>query len=96
MNTPKTYKFVNDFFYVVIRADESRGRGAMICCSGVNLDRFATLTRGRHGLAVSPSMRGPQTTRKQWQLGTRKRGETRAYSGEGLCGHRAHTGVLVY
>ena len=63
MNEHKTYKFVNDFFYFVVRPDESRGRSSLICCSGVSLDRFAPLTRGRHGLAVSPSMRGLQNTR---------------------------------
>ncbi len=63
MNEDATYKFVNDFFYFVVWPDESRGRDVLICCSGVNLDRFAPLTRGRHGLAVSPSMRGLQNTR---------------------------------
>ena len=58
-----TYKFANDFFYFTVRPDTNRGTDVLICCSGVNLDRFAPLTRGRHGLAVSPSMRGLQNTR---------------------------------
>jgi hypothetical protein len=63
MSERKTYKFVNDFFYFVVRPDESRGPDVLICCSGVNLDRFGPLTKGRHGLAVSPSMRALQNTR---------------------------------
>jgi hypothetical protein len=63
MDKRKTYEFVNDFFYFIVRPDESRGPDVLICCSGVNLDRFGPLTRGRHGLAVSPSIRGLQNTR---------------------------------
>lgn len=63
MHKLKTNEFVNDFFYFIVRPDASRGPDVLICCSGVNLDRFAPLTRGRHGLAVSPSMRGLQNTR---------------------------------
>src|SRR5512135_2153699 len=63
MDRRKTYQFVNDFFYFVVRPDEGRSRDVLICCSGVNLNRFAPLTRGRHGLAVSPSMRGLQIAR---------------------------------
>ncbi len=57
------YKFANDFLYFTVRPDVGRGPDVLICCSGVNLDRFAPLTRGRHGLAVSPSMRGLQIAR---------------------------------
>ena len=63
MEKRKTYKFANDFFFFNVRPDASRGPDVLICCSGVNLDRFAPLTRGRHGLAVSPSMRGLQYAR---------------------------------
>lgn len=63
MDKRKTYKFVNDFFYFIVQPDANRGPDVLICCSGVNLDRFAPLTRGRHGLAVSPSMSGLQNTR---------------------------------
>ncbi len=63
MTKQKTYNYANDFFYFVVRPDESRGPDVLVCCSGVNLDRFGPLTKGRHGLAVSPSMRGLQNTR---------------------------------
>ena len=59
----KKHIYRNDFLYFVIRPDENRGEGALICCSGVNLERFAPLTKGRHGLGSSPSMRGLQITR---------------------------------
>jgi len=63
MEKQMIYKFANDFFYFTVRPDADKGPDVLICCSGVNLDRFAPLTRGRHGLAVSPSMRGLQNTR---------------------------------
>jgi hypothetical protein len=53
----------NDFLYFVIRQEQGRGTDALICCSGVNLERFAPLTKGRHGLGSSPAMRGLQITK---------------------------------
>lgn len=57
------HSYINDFLYFVVRHDENRGKGALICCSGVNLERFALLTKGRHGLGPSPAMRGLQIVR---------------------------------
>ncbi len=57
------HSYINDFLYFVVRYDETRGKGALICCSGVNLERFAPLTKGRHGLGPSPAMRGLQIVR---------------------------------
>ena len=57
------HSYINDFLYFVVRHDDNRSRGALICCSGVNLERFALLTKGRHGLGPSPAMRGLQIVR---------------------------------
>ena len=59
----KTFSYINDFLYFVVRPDASRGKDALLCCSGVNLERFAPVTKGRHGLGSSPSMRGLQMVR---------------------------------
>jgi hypothetical protein len=59
METQKSYEYKNDFLYFVIRPDESRGKGALIYCSGVNVVRFSPITKGRHGIG-NPSMRGLQ------------------------------------
>ncbi len=55
----ESYEYKNDFLYFVIRPDESRGKGALVYCSGVNIVRFSAITRGRHGIG-NPSMRGLQ------------------------------------
>jgi len=57
------HSYINDFLYFVVHHDESRGKGVLICCSGVNLERFALITKGRHGLGPSPAMRGLQIVR---------------------------------
>jgi hypothetical protein len=59
----KTHTYINDFLYFVVRPDESRGKDVLICCSGVNLERFAPITKGRHGLSSSPAIRGLQIVR---------------------------------
>lgn len=61
MNTQKSYEYINDFLFFVIRPDENRGRGAFIYCSGVNLFRFRPITKGRHGIGSNPAMRGLQS-----------------------------------
>ena len=59
MNTQQSHKYKNDFLYFVVRPDESRGNGALIYCSGVNVVRFSPITKGRHGIG-NPSVRGLQ------------------------------------
>jgi hypothetical protein len=56
----KAIEYINDFLFVVMRRAENRDRGAWTCCSGVNIDRFAPLTKGRHGLSSNPAIRGLQ------------------------------------
>ncbi len=60
MTTQRTYEYRNDFLYFVVRPDESRDEGMLIYCSGVNVDRFSPVTKGRHGIGSNPSVRGLQ------------------------------------
>jgi len=50
-------KYINDFLYFVIRPDTRKGKDVLIYCSGVNVSRFAPITRGRHGIGSSPVVR---------------------------------------
>ncbi|MBA4371973.1 MAG: hypothetical protein C0402_03835 [Thermodesulfovibrio sp.] len=59
------HEYINDFLYVVVRSDESRGARTLLYCSGVNLDRFAPLTKGRHGLSSNPVIRGLQIVKQE-------------------------------
>jgi hypothetical protein len=56
----KRHEYINDFLYFAVWPDDSRGKDALLYCSGVNLDRFSPLTKGRHGLASNPAIRGLQ------------------------------------
>lgn len=60
MNTQKTYAYINDFLFFVVRPDENRVKEALLCCSGVNIELFSPLTKGRHGLSSNPAIRGLQ------------------------------------
>lgn len=60
MNTSKSFKYVNEYLYFVIRPDTSRGKEALLYCSGVNLYRFLPITKGRHRPMSNPAARGLQ------------------------------------
>jgi len=60
----KRREYINDFLYFVVRPAESLAEGTLIYCSGVNLDRFIPLTKGRHGLSSNPVIRGLQIVRQ--------------------------------
>jgi hypothetical protein len=51
---------MNDFFYFVIMHDENSASGDLICCSGVNVERFTPITKGRHNPMSNPAIRGLQ------------------------------------
>jgi hypothetical protein len=53
-------RYMNDFLYFVVRPDTHKGKDVLIYCSGVNVSRFAPITRGRHGIGSSPVVRGLQ------------------------------------
>ncbi len=56
----KSYAYINDFLFFVIKPEQSRGEGSYIYCSGADLFRFLPITKGRHGQASNPAMRGLQ------------------------------------
>ena len=62
MNMQKSFEYINEFLYLVVRPDESRGKGALLYCSGVNVTRFMPITKGRHGMGPSPCARTMQLT----------------------------------
>ena len=55
------YVYSNKFMYFIFRRDESNPV-TWLYCSGVSMPQFLPITRGRHGLASNPAMRGLQIT----------------------------------
>lgn len=51
-------EYVNDFVYFVIKPLEGEKH---IYCSGVNLTKFAPITKGRHRLGQNPAVKGLQS-----------------------------------
>lgn len=51
-------EYINDFMYFVIRPVDNEKN---IYCSGVNLTKFAPITKGRHRLGQNPAVKGLQT-----------------------------------
>lgn len=60
MGIHKTYEYVNDFLYIVLKHDETKDPNTFIYCSGINLSRFSPITKGRYGICSNPAMRGLQ------------------------------------
>lgn len=55
-----THSYINDFIYFVVRPDNRGGKDVLMCCSGVNLDRFLPMTKGRYGIGGNPVLSGLQ------------------------------------
>ncbi len=53
-------EYINDFLFFAVRPGKRDGKEVLICCSGVNISLFSPITKGRHGIASSPVMRGLQ------------------------------------
>jgi hypothetical protein len=53
-------EYINDFLYFVFLRYESTGDVDIMYCSGVNLDRFLPITKGRHRPLANPARRGLQ------------------------------------
>ncbi len=60
MKTELSREYINDFLYFVIRPAENSASGDVVCCSGVNVDRFTPITKGRHNPMSNPAIRGLQ------------------------------------
>ena len=54
----KKHEYINDFIYFTVRPDRRGDRDVLIYCSGINLDRFLPMTRGRLGLGSNPILSG--------------------------------------
>jgi len=76
MNTTNSYEYINDFLYFAFMPDESRGQGAFIYCSGVDLFRFLPITKGRHRPMSNPVMRGLQLVNVEARALALSRGAT--------------------
>lgn len=53
------YSYSNKFMYFIFCKDESDS-ASLLYCSGVSMSQFLPITKGRHGLASNPAMRGLQ------------------------------------
>jgi hypothetical protein len=56
----KDSAYVTDYFYFAVRQDKKDGKDILVYSSGVNLDRFLPMMRGRLGLGSNPIVSGLQ------------------------------------
>ncbi len=88
MKTEQTREYINDFLYFVIKPDEESDNGDLICLSGVNVDRFTPMTKGRHNPMSNPAVRGLQLIQYDIMNLALKNGTTakpiQGYKGKGL------------
>jgi hypothetical protein len=88
MKTQLSREYINDFLYFVIKSDENSANGDLICCSGVNVDRFTPITKGRHNPMSNPAIRGLQLIQYDIMALALENGTTaktiRRYKGKGL------------
>ena len=50
------YRYINDFLYFTFKPHDS----SLLYCSGVDVDRFYPITKGRHRPMANPAIRGLQ------------------------------------
>jgi hypothetical protein len=88
MSAQQPVKYVNDFLYFVITPDEKSANGDLICYSGVNIDRFTPITKGRHNPMSNCAIRGLQLIQYDIMALALKNGTIaktiRGYKGKGL------------
>jgi len=88
LGTKLSREYINDFLYFVIKPDENGKEGDLICFSGVNVDRFTPITKGRHNPMSNPAIRGLQLTQYDIMAIALENGTTaktiRGYRGKGL------------
>lgn len=83
----RSVEYINDFLYFVLKPDQSRGQGAYLYCSGVDLYRFLPITKGRHRPMSNPVMRGLQLVNVEVRALALSQGAIpKAISGEGCTG----------
>ncbi len=60
MKTEQSCEYINGFLYFVIKPDQDSPNGDLLCYSGVNVERFTPITKGRHKPMANPAIRGLQ------------------------------------
>jgi hypothetical protein len=60
MSNVNSLEYINDFLYFVFMPYKNRGDDTLLYCSGINLDRFLPVTKGRHRPLANPARRGLQ------------------------------------
>lgn len=85
MNMESSHEYINDFLYLLIRPDKSRGNKTLLYCSGINYDSFYPITKGRHRACANPAMRGLQLTNYEIMSLALSKGATSKEVKENLC-----------
>ncbi len=66
----ETLRYVNEFFYFVVRSEG----GTLDVCSGVNMDRFYPVVKGRYGIGGNPVTSGLNLINREFCALARDRG----------------------
>ncbi len=86
MSTEKSYEYINEFLYITLKPDDSRGKDTLVYCSGVNINRFLPMSKG-HRSAANPSIRGLQTLNHEVRAFILSKGATpKTIQGDGCLG----------
>lgn len=56
----KDSAYVTDYFFFAVKKEEKAGQDVLVYCSGVNLDLFLPMMRGRLGMGSNPITSGLQ------------------------------------
>jgi hypothetical protein len=54
----KDSAYVTDYFYFAVKQEKRDGKDVLVYCSGINLDRFLPMLKGRLGLGSNPILSG--------------------------------------
>ncbi|MEW6600748.1 MAG: hypothetical protein AB1499_07235 [Nitrospirota bacterium] len=60
MNENRSYEYINDFLFFILVPVAGSGGKTYLYCSGINIDRFLPITKGRHRPMSNPAIRGLQ------------------------------------
>jgi hypothetical protein len=60
MHSDKTHAYKNEFLFFILKPYTCGGKKTLLYCSGVNVDRFLPITKGRHRPMSNPAIRGLQ------------------------------------
>lgn len=89
------YVYSNKFMYFIFGKCDSNS-SSWLYCSGVSMPEFLPISRGRHGLASNPAMRGLQLTDINLQKELRDRGVQTSRVKGNPCGQHVPQGGNWY